>query len=207
MRLAPTYNRRTARTRRALLSAFSELIFTAGYDHITVRDVIERAQVGRSTFYEHFEDKEDVLRQSAAPVLDVLAATVTGGEPPTALEAVIAHFDTGGRWVRAFFDGDARRSIARHLAALIEERLTGMRDAVPAIPPAMVSMQLAESQLGLIQSWLDDPGRCSAATVATALASSTRAAAEALLRSPAQRTRETSISRAALTAAVNAARR
>lgn len=100
-----------------------------------------------------------------------------------------------------------RRLLARYLAVMIEERLIVADDAVPLVPLATIAAQLADAQLGLLQSWLDDPDRCSAATVATALVVTTRAAAAVLLRPAAQRERETRSSRAASIAAETAIRR
>ena len=54
-------DRRVERTRRLLHQAIVELIQERGWDAITVQDVCERADVGRSTFYVHFADKEELL--------------------------------------------------------------------------------------------------------------------------------------------------
>lgn len=55
-------DRRIRRTRQALQGALIELIIERGYEATTVADIAERADVGRSTFYAHFADKEDLLR-------------------------------------------------------------------------------------------------------------------------------------------------
>ncbi|MET8156104.1 helix-turn-helix domain-containing protein [Sphaerisporangium sp. NPDC005289] len=54
-------DRRVRRTRRAAQEALVALILEKGYDAVTVTDVIDRADIGRSTFYAHFTDKQDVL--------------------------------------------------------------------------------------------------------------------------------------------------
>jgi AcrR family transcriptional regulator len=54
-------DRRIQRTRQLLLNSLIELILEKGYETITVQDIIDRANVGRSTFYSHFQDKEDLL--------------------------------------------------------------------------------------------------------------------------------------------------
>jgi AcrR family transcriptional regulator len=58
---AETGDRRVLRTRRALRLAFVSLLAERGWDGVSVRAVCERADVGRSTFYMHFEGKEDLL--------------------------------------------------------------------------------------------------------------------------------------------------
>jgi AcrR family transcriptional regulator len=54
-------DRRVRRTRELLRNALIAMILEKGYEHVTVQDIIDRADVGRSTFYAHFRDKEDLL--------------------------------------------------------------------------------------------------------------------------------------------------
>ena len=54
-------DRRVRRTKRRLKEALAELIAERDYDGITVQDIVDLADVGRSTFYAHFESKEDLL--------------------------------------------------------------------------------------------------------------------------------------------------
>ncbi len=61
-----TADRRIERTRRLLGEALISLILEKGFEAITVQDLIDRADVGRSTFYSHFADKEDLLASGLA---------------------------------------------------------------------------------------------------------------------------------------------
>ena len=54
-------DRRVLRTRRQLRTALINLILERGWDAVSVSDVCARADVGRSTFYAHFADKEELL--------------------------------------------------------------------------------------------------------------------------------------------------
>lgn len=54
-------DRRVERTRRALFEALLELIVERGYDRTTVKDILDRADIGRATFYAHFYNKDDLL--------------------------------------------------------------------------------------------------------------------------------------------------
>src|SRR5215208_5139040 len=65
-------DRRSERTRQLLNAALIELMLEQRYDEITVQDIIDRANIGRSTFYAHFLDKEDLLVSGFTQVLDML---------------------------------------------------------------------------------------------------------------------------------------
>ena len=55
------HKRRRDRTRSQLQDAMLELVLARGYDAIVVQEIVDRADVGRGTFYFHFDHKEDVL--------------------------------------------------------------------------------------------------------------------------------------------------
>src|SRR5882762_8220495 len=59
---AAAFDRRVARTRKALQHALLALMLKKGYDAITVEEICAEADVGRSTFYAHFTGKDDLKR-------------------------------------------------------------------------------------------------------------------------------------------------
>lgn len=54
-------DRRIGRTRRLMQEALMTLIVEKGYESVTVQDILDRADVGRSTFYAHYRDKDELL--------------------------------------------------------------------------------------------------------------------------------------------------
>ena len=63
-------DRRQRKTRQAIYDAFEELMASSHYSQITVAQVINRADIGRSTFYDHFETKDDLLNQMCVEMFD-----------------------------------------------------------------------------------------------------------------------------------------
>lgn len=76
--VVPFPGRRVRRARERLLEAALLVSGERGYEHITVQDVIERAQTSRATFYKHFDDKEDCFAQAYSDAANWLYRRLTG---------------------------------------------------------------------------------------------------------------------------------
>lgn len=69
-------DRRIQRTRQLLREALFELIIERGYDKIAIADITERANVGRTTFYLHYQEKEELLKASLKTLMRELQLDV-----------------------------------------------------------------------------------------------------------------------------------
>lgn len=90
-------DRRQRKTRQAIYVAFEELLRTQHYRSVTVAQIIERADIGRSTFYAHFSTKDELLDQMCEELFahvfeGVETSSHTHNMPEaTTLEGTLAH--------------------------------------------------------------------------------------------------------------------
>ena len=174
-------DRRSARTRQALTSAFVELILTRGYEAVTVADIIERANVGRSTFYLHYAGKEALLAASLERPCQGLAACIGGAATAQTLTPLLEHFRGQRRLNRAFFEYPLRPLWVKSLAASIERNLAQLARAgrtarrPQILPRPLLALLLAEMQVALITHWLAGALTVTAEVIAQALIDNTRA--------------------------------
>jgi AcrR family transcriptional regulator len=59
--VAKRRDRRVERTEQLLRQALLALVQEKGFEALTVQEIIDRANVGRATFYAHFDNKDDLL--------------------------------------------------------------------------------------------------------------------------------------------------
>ena len=63
-------DRRQRKTRKAIFDAFTKMLETKSYSNITVQEIIDEADISRSTFYSHFETKDELLRSLCTEIFE-----------------------------------------------------------------------------------------------------------------------------------------
>lgn len=146
-------DRRSERSRKAAVAAFVELLMEVGYDAVAMTAVAERADIGRSTLYEHFRTREELLEASLAGVIRVLAADPPD---PAAILRLVEHVRTQAGAVRVMLDQPLRSRIARMLAARVAPALRSR--GVPAPRADVRALACAEGQLAALGLWMQGGG-------------------------------------------------
>jgi AcrR family transcriptional regulator len=159
-------DRRVRRTRKLLHDAFISLVIEKGYEKTTIQDILDRADVGRSTFYVHYRDKEalltanfDAMHEQLERELDKIAAT---GPVDVALPAALLfeHAYRNQRMYRAMCGRQGGELVHRHLRRLIgdvlRKRLAPQLQQDGAEVPSDVAAEFYTSAaLGLLVWWID----------------------------------------------------
>ncbi len=146
-RMTEVLDRRKQRTRKAIIQAFNELFFEGELDDIRVADIVTRANVGRSTFYEHFGNAQQVFLAAFSYPLSILAAALAGDGSPEDMEMLLEHLWENRHRARRSFSGRGREQISRLLRELLEQRR-------PASLTPLQAVGRTEQAMGLIRAWV-----------------------------------------------------
>jgi AcrR family transcriptional regulator len=163
-------DRRVRRTRRALHEALIALVLERGYERLTVQDVLDRADVGRSTFYAHYRDKEALLTATFDDMREQLRREVDAPapagrpDPGRPAELIFEHAAANRRVYRALCGRQGGSAVQRHLHRMVREMVAeSLHDYDPALPADVVAEFHAGATLSLLVWWIDrdfphDPG-------------------------------------------------
>jgi AcrR family transcriptional regulator len=157
-------DRRSQRTQRMLAEALVALMLERRYADITVQDLLDRADVGRSTFYAHYWDKDDLLASEVERMLSALdrqmVAATHGEADLLPVRGLFQHVGEFHALYQALGRGQELEIVVgamrKRLCEVVESRLAAM---APADMSAMMRTITAQSVVGavlaLLQWWVE----------------------------------------------------
>jgi AcrR family transcriptional regulator len=158
-------DRRSQRTRRLVSAAMIDLLREKRYDAITVQDLLDRADIGRSTFYTHYFDKQDVLASLIEQLLETVRKPLSLKDAGQGIVPSLALFRLAyqhqHQQLQAILHGHAGEmlweTMQTALCRTIEQALAtaGAESRSPSVPLALVSEYLAGAFLTLFKWWLE----------------------------------------------------
>jgi len=162
-------DRRVQRTRELLQKALIELITERGYDAITIQDIVDRANIGRTTFYLHYNSKDElfischeamVSKFLIAPLHPLSREELLSPDAPQGLKSAYQHLEDSRAMLYAIFQGKDSLLIMRQIrdwnAREIETNLRNVfAEAESTIPLDVLANYLAGAQIALMHWWLE----------------------------------------------------
>jgi AcrR family transcriptional regulator len=152
-------DRRVVRTRELLLDTLRDLLMERGYERLTIQNLIDRAGVGRATFYAHFESKDDLLACSISRLRDGLRSAARHA-PGTRFAFLPWFFDhlNGHRQIYAMtVCREDEITVERHIRLMLVELV--QRDIAGDTKPTDVQAMAAQYVVGALWStivwWMD----------------------------------------------------
>lgn len=180
-----TKDRRIEKTKRFLHEALGSLIREKPYDEIAVQEILDRADVGRSTFYMHFRGKDELLVSAIREVLGPIRGTREagpagglGGRITSFSLGVFEHIDQHRRTAAAMMGAGAwavvhehlRRVLAEQIAGDVKKHLRGRQrrpsdGAAGQIPPELLAQYVAATFILVLNWWIESRNRLEATEV------------------------------------------
>lgn len=160
-------DRRVQRMRALLQQALIELIGERGYEALTIQDMVDRANVGRTTFYLHYSSKDDVFMSCHEAIVSEFHSFQPGSraeplspEAPPGMTAAYRHLLEARALLSPIFQGKDSPQILRRIrdrsAQEIKASLrAAFAEADGAIPFDVLAHYLAGAQIALVQWWLE----------------------------------------------------
>ncbi len=138
-------DRRQQKTRDAIFTALSLLLQTKRYEQITVQNIIDTANIGRSTFYAHFETKDDLLRSLCKQIFDHIFSDALIGEQshdfsqdqpslPQRLTHLLYHLRDQRSIVASVLSGDSRNIFLHYFTSYLTTLFSNEITTTPDIP-------------------------------------------------------------------------
>ena len=170
-------DRRIRRTRKALHQALMSLILKKTYDSITVQDILDQADIGRSTFYVHFNDKDALFLSGANELRTLLEAALDRERAsPKQHEVVVgfslAMFEHANEYRDIYYALLHTRAwplFRQRLESILDElirreckaEIQKIRSARSEVPVDLFVHYLTSSFLSVLTWWLDRRSRLS----------------------------------------------
>jgi AcrR family transcriptional regulator len=156
---------RIRRTHERLGSALVELIQEKPIDDVTVQEVLDRASVGRSTFYLHFRDKNDLLLSQLEKFLEIMSTALSARKEESRRVVPVAemfeHIGNQKKVYRALADSDRLNDFfdlaQGYFARGIQQRLRESKRLAKLSQRDLAAraFALAGSLLSLLRWWID----------------------------------------------------
>jgi AcrR family transcriptional regulator len=157
-------DRRVRRSQQLLREALLELILEKPYQDITVQDILDRADVGRSTFYAHFLDKDHLLKSGFENLEEVFETLNlrSAGKAKSEFETIMFlfhHVESFQPIYKALMSKRGADWITQEVQAIVLKVLRRHLESQPppgGIPLEVLVQYRASALMGLIKWWLDN---------------------------------------------------
>ena len=160
-------DRRVQKTQNLLRGALVSLIAQKPYDSIAVKEILDRANVGRSTFYMHFRDKDDLL---VCGIHEMLGAVPTHPSPGKghdrflwfSLPVFEHHYNHAHAWGdsigargRAILHERLRQVLAKVIRSSVKQDIGAGPKPGRQIPADLMSEYVASTFVLVLNWWMD----------------------------------------------------
>lgn len=161
-------DRRQKKTRDAIFSAFSDLLSQKSYSKITVQDIIDAANVGRTTFYAHFETKDDLLREMCTDIFDHVISdslknesshdfSLGEGAPMEIITHILYHLLDNSKNIIGVLSCESGELFLRYFKEYLNDLVATWlqhEEGIPQVPRDFLLDHISGSFVNMVQWWI-----------------------------------------------------
>ena len=163
-------DRRQQKTRTAIFSAFEQLLSQQSYNKITVQDIIDAANVGRTTFYAHFETKDALLKQLCDNLFSHVFAehsdmesshdfSLSEGDSRTIVTHILYHLKDNGQTIARLLTGESSDVFLFYFRQYLDSAVytylaNDLVHGNTRVPESFLKNQISGSFVNMVQWWI-----------------------------------------------------
>ena len=151
-------DRRVRRTQHLLARALIALTLEKGYEVVTIRDITERADIGYATFFRHYHDKDELLKDVLDVVLteliNLLYPALPDADPATIGVLLFRYVAAHSEVVRVLLRSHV---LLQRIIEIATQNVANDHTPLPdsAVPLEIAAHHIVTSSISLVQWWLD----------------------------------------------------
>jgi AcrR family transcriptional regulator len=159
-------DRRSQRSQQALIGALIELMAVKNYDSISINEIVEKANVGRSTFYAHYQTKDDLVKSGFERILDETLdhIVLSKNEQNLTVDTTMLFQHAAGHYhlYKALMWGSGFKILTKDELYILSEKLQQrLSQFFPdenkiSVPLSVLSNSFSGNLLILLKWWLDN---------------------------------------------------
>jgi len=164
-------DRRQQKTREAIFGAFNRLLSQKRYTNITVQEIIDEANVGRSTFYAHFETKDELLREMCSEIFthvvsDHLSSEEThdfsdkDDDTDTVVTHILYHLKDNSKNIIGILTCESGelflRYFKQYLNSVFTEYFGGQIEKSKELPSDLLLTHISSSFVEMVNWWIQN---------------------------------------------------
>ncbi|MCJ7855065.1 TetR/AcrR family transcriptional regulator [Lachnospiraceae bacterium NSJ-143] len=164
-------DRRQQKTRKLIFDSLSGLLAEKSYSHISVQEIVDKANIGRSTFYAHFETKDDLLRELCTDLFNHVFSqslntenthdfSKSGNNQYSAITHILYHLRDSQRDILGILTCESGELFLKFFKRYINDLYTdkileGIKKENMRVPYKFLVNHITSSFINMIQWWIE----------------------------------------------------
>lgn len=164
-------DRRQKKTRQAIFSAFTSLLSEKNYNKISIQEIIDRADIGRTTFYSHFETKDSLLQELCNDLFNHVFSTnphvetthdfsLGQGTSKEIITHILYHINDNKEYIIHLFQGESKDIFIAYFKSYLNEMIVkyifkDFRQTNSDIPEDFLKNHISGTFLNMIEWWIN----------------------------------------------------